>query len=125
MSKLLATFLLMLLLAPSAYAAAPGAPVQPSTAPVQVQPSGGAASPLQGTGSIPLTSGTPEEDQAAKKDREAKAYLALVLFGALAPILAIVLIRFWPRTADFRRSKRSHYYSGPADPRRMSRRNKR
>lgn len=98
--------------------AAPSSPSQPSVAPP------GAPS------KIPIPS-SPESDPEALKQEKAAAkrqkeqlYAFLVIGATLLPIAALALWRFWPRTQPQQRS-RHRYSAGPADPRRIRRRNQR
>jgi len=121
---------LLVAASPAAAAAPSSAPVQvaPSSKPVQVkpgtaQPAAPATGPQAGTGSIPLDS-SPGPDPSAKATRDREAAV-LVAASALLPILLFLGWRIFAKAAAPPAKKRTIYYKGPADPRRMSRQGKR
>lgn len=117
MRRLAPILCLMLLLAPAAQAAEQAAPTQ---AP-QVQP---AAPPSQ----IPLSPEGPgvEEKKATKAEKD-QLYALLVIGCALLPIAVFGFWKLWNASPDSakRGYKPYRYSTGPADKRRVSRRNKR
>ena len=121
---------LLIAASPAAAAAPSSAPVQvaPSSKPVQVkpgaaQPTAPAAGPQAGTGSIPLDS-SPGPDPSAKANRDRDAAV-LVVVSALLPVLLFLGWRIFAKASSPRFKKKTIYYKGPADPRRMSRQGKR
>ena len=135
MRLLLSLTVASLLVAASPAAAAPSsAPVQvaPSSKPVQVkpgaaqptaQPTAPATGPQAGTGSIPLDS-SPGPDPSVKANRDRDAAV-LVAASALLPILLFLGWRIFAKASSPQFKKKTIYYKGPADPRRMSRQGKR
>ena len=121
---------LLVAASPAAAAAPSSAPVQvaPSSKPVQVkpgaaQPTAPAAGPQAGTGSIPLDS-SPGPDPSVKANRDRDAAV-LVVVSALLPILLFLGWRIFAKASSPQFKKKTIYYKGPADPRRMSRQGKR
>lgn len=115
-----------------------------SSPPVQVAPSGGAtqaapqgqapATPQVAPGSnkIPIPDANnpdPElikQEKADKQKQQDQLYALLVFGAALLPALALLAWKFWPRASDFKPSRSRHTFStGPADKRRMKRRQQR
>ena len=121
---------LLIAASPAAAAAPSSAPVQvaPSSKPVQVkpgaaQPTAPAAGPQAGTGSIPLDS-SPGPDPSVKANRDRDAAV-LVVVSALLPVLLFLGWRIFAKASSPQFKKKTIYYKGPADPRRMSRQGKR
>lgn len=108
-----------------------------SSPPVQVSPQGGEAAPQAapapqagpGASQIPIPDASkpnPEDLRQQKEDqkKQEEQLGALLVFGAaLLPIVGFLLWRFWPRTSDFKPPRSRHRFTtGPADKRRMKRR---
>lgn len=124
MRRVLLVSLVCLLAIPASAAAEhnskPSSTVQPAPQPAQPAPQ---ASP----GRIPLSDQGPDsEAQKASQADKDQQYAALVIGCALLPVALFGLWKLLsPSPRGGRRYKPYRYSSGPADKRRMSRRNKR